>query len=118
MNKNGVLVTQATSPTLTPNAFWCVEKTLEKSGFDFQYPYQVSVPSFGNWGFVLASQEQLLFDYKDQISTRFLEPQMLNHIFYFPKDNRIKGILPNQLDQPIIMEYYLDHWRRLNHERR
>ncbi len=116
LNKNGLLVTQGTSPTLTPNAFWCIEKTLKESGFTFQYPYQVNVPSFGNWGFILASDRQILFQYDEAIATSFLEPQMLNHIFYFPKDKRVKGLLPNQLDQPILMEYYLEHWRRLNHE--
>ena len=116
LRKNGLLVTQATSPTLTPNAFWCIEKTLEASGFTFQYPYQVNVPSFGNWGFILASDQQILFQYDETVLTSFLEPQMLNHIFYFPKDKRVKGLLPNQLDQPILMEYYLEHWRRLNHE--
>ena len=118
LGEDGILITQATSPTLTPNAFWCIEKTLEESGFAYQYPYQVNVPSFGNWGFIMAAQKQIHFDYDVSIPTLFLEPQMLNHIFYFPKDNRVKGISPNLLDQPILMEYYLEHWRRLNHEQR
>jgi len=118
LSKDGLLVTQATSPTLTPNAFWCIEKTLQESGFAYTYPYQVNVPSFGNWGFVLASSKQVFFTYDEDIPTMFLEPQILNHIFYFPKDNRSKSILPNQLDQPILMDYYLEHWKRLNHEQR
>lgn len=118
LSKDGLMVTQGTSPTLTPNAFWCIEKTIADSGFDFQYPYQVNVPSFGNWGFILGSPKQILFTYDESIPTSFFEPQMLNHIFYFPKDNRAKGIAPNYLDQPILMEYYLEHWRRLNHEER
>jgi len=118
LNEDGLLVTQATSPTLTPNAFWCIDKTLSESGFEFTYPYHVNVPSFGNWGFILASKRPLFFQYDEDITTSFLEPSMLQHIFYFPKDTRVKGVLPNLLDQPILMEYYLDHWRRLNHEQR
>jgi len=116
LNPNGMLVTQATSPTLTSNAFWCIEKTLESVGFSHRYPYHIDVPSFGNWGFVLASQQEIDFTFDEKIRTRFLEAEMLDHIFYFPKDTRTKNVLPNFLDQPILMEYYLDHWRRLNHE--
>ena len=118
LSSEGLLVTQATSPTLTPNAFWCIEETLKISGFDYTYPYHVNVPSFGNWGFVMASKRQLFFQYDESIPTTFLEPSMLQHIFYFPKDTRTKSVLPNFLDQPILMEYYLEHWRRLNHEQR
>lgn len=116
LNPNGLIVTQATSPTLTSNAFWCIEKTMETVGFTYRYPYHIDVPSFGNWGFVLASQNAIDFSFDDKIRTRFLEAEMLDHIFYFPKDTRSKDVLPNFLDQPMLMEYYLEHWRRLNHE--
>jgi len=116
LNKDGLLVTQATSPTLTPNAFWCIEKTLETSGFSHRYPFHINVPSFGNWGFVLAAANPINFKYKTSIPTRFLDEKMLSHIFYFPKDTRVPNILSNYLDQPILLEYYLEHWQRLNHE--
>ena len=116
LTDRGVMVTQATSPTLTPSAFWCIEKTLQSVGFTYRYPYQVNVPSFGNWGFILASQHPLEFKYDESIYTQFLEKKMLNHMFYFPKDTRSSGVLPNNLDQPILMEYYLDHWRELSNE--
>jgi hypothetical protein len=28
----------------------------------------------------------------------------------------VGNILPNNLDQPILLEYYLEHWRSLNNE--
>jgi len=116
LNPNGLIVTQATSPTLTSNAFWCIEKTLEEVGFAYRYPYHIDVPSFGNWGFILASNQKLSFQFNEEIQTRFLEKEILDHIFYFPKDTRTKTVLPNFLDQPILMEYYREHGRRLNHE--
>ncbi len=116
LDKNGLLVTQATSPTLTPNAFWCIEKTLETSGFSYRYPFHIDVPSFGNWGFVLAAASPINFKYDDSIATRFLDQEMLSHMFYFPKDTRVPNVLSNYLDQPIILSYYLEHWQRLNHE--
>jgi len=116
LNKDGLLITQATSPTLTPNAFWCIEKTLETSGFSHRYPFHVNVPSFGNWGFILASTHPVNFKFHPSIPTRFLDQEMLSHMFYFPKDTRVPNILTNFLDQPILLEYYLEHWNRLNHE--
>ncbi len=114
--QKGIVISQATSPTLTANAFWCIEETLRYAGFNYTYPYQVNVPSFGNWGFVMASHQPLILSYNSNIETQFLEKDMLNHIFYFPKDNRALGIIENTLDQPILMEYYLDHWRSLSNE--
>jgi len=116
LKENGILATQATSPTLTPNAFWCIDKTMESVGFKYRYPYHIGVPSFGDWGFILAAKNPVLMNYDEAIPTRFFEKEMLNHIFYFPKDIRATDILPNYLDQPILLEYYLDHWRRLNNE--
>ena len=34
-------------------SFWCIDTTLKSAGF-FTYPYHVLVPSFGEWGYVLA----------------------------------------------------------------
>jgi len=116
LSNAGIIVTQATSPTLTPNSFWCIEKTLEKVGFTHRYPFHVVVPSFGNWGFIMAAKMHLKLKYNDLIETKFLERDMLKHMFYFPKDTRGVNVLPNNLDQPVLMEYYLEHWRSLNNE--
>jgi spermidine synthase len=116
LSPDGLFVTQATSSTLTPNAFWCIDATLASVGFQHRYPYSINVPSFGNWGFILASRNELQLKYNNTITTRYLEEEMLKHLFYFPKDIRVGNILPNNLDQPILLEYYLEHWRSLNNE--
>ena len=116
LHPDGIMVTQATSPTLSPNAFWCIEKTMESVGIEHRYPYHVDVPTFGNWGFIMVSRNELALKYEEKIPTRFLEKELLQHIFYFPKDTRRASVLPNNLDQPILLEYYLEHWRALNHE--
>ena len=116
LSPDGLFVTQATSSTLTPNAFWCIDTTLESVGFKYRYPYSINVPSFGNWGFILASRNELELKYNNAITTKYLEEEILKHLFYFPKDIRVGNILPNNLDQPILLEYYLEHWRSLNNE--
>ncbi|WP_239025413.1 polyamine aminopropyltransferase [Roseicyclus persicicus] len=58
----GIFVTQAGSPTFAPGAFWTVEATLAATRNPLApgeglgtLPYHVYVPSFGDWGFVLAA---------------------------------------------------------------
>jgi spermidine synthase len=119
LSGTGVFVTQATSPELSPTAFWCIEETLKASGFEYAYPYHINVPSFGNWGFVLASQNALTFQVKPELDLNFIETESLDHIFYFPPDvqrNTVE-VEANRLDRPIIMDYYLKHWRSLNAEK-
>ena len=118
LTSNGLFVTQATSPELSPTAFWCVDKTLVESGFEFTYPYHINVPSFGNWGFNIGSKSEIDFRFNPTVSTKFIEQNSFNHIFYFPPDVSSEEVQANHLDQPIIMKYYLDHWQDLNAEKR
>lgn len=58
LSENGMLVVQATSPMFAPRAFWSIDETLRTAGFR-TWPYHVYVPSFGEWGFVLAGRTGL-----------------------------------------------------------
>ncbi len=116
LQKKGIFVTQATSPELTERAFWCIDQTINTSGFPHTYPYQVNIPSFGNWGFVMAAQFPLPLHFDETISTKYLEAATLQHLFYFPKDKRDVDIQANTLDQPVLLDYYLQHWNDLNYE--
>lgn len=119
LSSKGVLCTQATSPELSKNAFWCVNTTLKYAGFGFTYPFHINIPSFGNWGFIIAKNHPRFNDtLRQDISYDFLEDEMLEHIFYFPKDIRSENIEANHLDKPIILEYYLDHWQSLQGQKR
>ncbi len=53
MAPGAAVVVQSTSPYIARRAYWCVVGTLEAAGFS-TLPYHVYVPSFGEWGFVLA----------------------------------------------------------------
>lgn len=118
LDKGGSFVTQATSPELSPSSFWCIEETLRESGFSHTYPYQINVPSFGNWGFVLASRNKVSFTRRPDIKLKYIEDSSFDHIFYFPPDLRMEEVEVNRLDSPVIMKYYLKHWRALHNERK
>jgi spermidine synthase len=112
LSENGSFVTQATSPYFATDAFWSIAKTIEASGFDNVYPYHVQIPSFGNWGFVLASsQEKNIQNPKIEIDTRFLDNNIFSSLFVFEKDIVSNNVKVNMLDQPILLNYYLKGWK-------
>jgi len=53
--KNGALITQAGSPYYATKAFYCIEKSLQASGFH-TLPLQNQVLTMGQWGWILASK--------------------------------------------------------------
>lgn len=120
LKPKGILCTQATSPELSKDAFWCIESTLEFAGFQYVFPYHINVPSFGNWGFMMAKNHPNFTDtLQTEISYKFLENEMYDHIFYFPKDIRpTEKPKVNYLDRPVILEYYLDHWQSLQGQKK
>ncbi len=125
LSRFGIVVTQATSPFYASEAFWCIAKTFgetplgpEGSGRFFVYPYHVYVPSFGDWGFVIASRRELKpkdMALKDDISLKFLTREILPTLFIFSKDLvPAKDIQANRLDNQIISRYYRNGWQRFD----
>jgi spermidine synthase len=55
---NGLMVVQSTSPFFAPHAYWTIDATLREVGMK-TYPYHAYVPSFGEWGFILATPQAI-----------------------------------------------------------
>lgn len=112
MSTGAVLVTQATSPYFSSDAFWCVKETLSASGFLHTYPYHVYVPSFGDWGFVMASDKKVLENKRTiQVETKYLDEESFKKAFVLEKDIKRENIKYSTLDRPFILDYYLSGWR-------
>ncbi len=112
LSEDGIFVTQATSPYFATDAFWSIARTLEASDFAHVKPYHLSVPSFGEWGFVMASAQSLNVDAPDiAVKTRYLDAQQYAALFAFPKDIAPRDVKVNQIDSPILLHYYLQGWR-------
>ena len=113
LEEDGVFATQAGGPYHTRNAFWCIVETVKAAGFNFVKPYHVYIPSFGEWGMLMAKKSDA-FDtlvFPENISTQYLEGNRLEHHFVFDRDMRQpKGIKVNRLDQPTLLDYYLEDW--------
>lgn len=119
---NGTVVTQATSPYYAPEAFWCVAMTWaetqdgpERTGRLNIYPYHAYVPSFGDWGFVMASRRTIDPDklVLEDIPLKFLSNRVMRTLFAFPRDSMPESdIKANHLDDQVLVKYYRKGWRR------
>ncbi len=49
----------------------------------FVKPYHLQVPAFGNWGFNLASRNELKEDITFEVETRYLSPENVSVLFCF-----------------------------------
>ena len=56
MEDDGTLVTQSSSPFFAPHSYWTVALTLEEL-FPNVISYNTPIPSFGIWGFHMASKQ-------------------------------------------------------------
>jgi spermidine synthase len=123
LGSHGIIVTQATSPFYAREAFWCIVRTLKQTPLGpeqkgrFQVrPYHVYVPSFGDWGFVMAARRIPDFDrlrVAEDVPMKFLSNRLLPTLFAFPKDSLPeKPIRANRLDDQALVKYYREGWRR------
>ncbi|RJE77540.1 spermidine synthase [Pseudoalteromonas sp. MSK9-3] len=114
LKKDGVLITQATSPFFAKSAFWSIHNTLQASGFD-TLPLKVNVPSFGEWGFVMACKNECSIKQDYELSnTRFYSSLAEPMLTLFTPDLAETGQLISTLDKPNVLYYYLDGWRYWN----
>ncbi len=115
LNPNGVFVTQATSPFFAVDAFWTTAASVKAAGFLTVLPYHINVPSFGEWGFVLASDKSINKNHWQlKISTRFIDKQVLQRIWTFGKDIAYRKREASTIDRPRVLDYYLDGWQYWN----
>ncbi len=109
---DGVMVTQATSPFYSAEAYWCINETMKAAGFKYTYPYHTYVPAFGDWGFILVSDiPKNIADIKLNIETKYLDSELAGNSFKLEKDIQRTNIKYSTLDKPQILEYYLRGWR-------
>jgi len=107
MADGGVLVSQSASPFYTRQTFWCIEQTLA-AVFNDTLSYQVTIPSFGIWGFNMARvnsgiPESFNFD----VETRFLDSDVMQEAMYFSKDISRLEVPVNTIMEPKLYQLYI-----------
>jgi len=112
LSRGGVIVTQATSPLYTRRAFWSIAKSIEHTDL-YTRAYHTYVPSFGEWGFVLAGRFPLHFDQmKLPDSLKYLTAETMKNALYFPPDMAELEVKANRLSSHHLIEYYQNGWER------
>ena len=117
MKEDAALVVQSTAPLIARKRFWCVERTIASVGLH-TVPYHVSVPSFGEWGYVMARRThfeppaRLRADVTDGL--RFLDDAMLPGLFTFPRDMAPVEVELNRLNHQVLVHYYSAEWAQVN----
>jgi spermidine synthase len=114
LTPDGVVVTQSTSPFLARKPFWCIHHTM-RTALPNTLAYQAYVPSFGQWGFQLATpapipREVLIERIRSRLAEvpdrRYLTPENLPGCFVFDADNGPLDIAPNTLETMDLVTYY------------
>ena len=116
----GMVALQATSPYHAQESFLAINRTLQAAGFR-TLPYHDNVPSFGDWGWILAWYDTPEMEIREKLArlrslpvpTRYLTPEVVRQALVFGK-----GRLGSEhtdistLMAPRVLDYYrYESWR-------
>lgn len=114
LTEGGVLTVQSTSPYFAPKVYWCIRETVAAAGL-VTSGYHLEIPSFGDWGFTIASNQPLKTEGIDlKVETKFLNSEQLGAMFVFGKDIDRQDVEVNGIVNPVILEYYQQSWKHWN----
>lgn len=117
---HGTLVTQSGSPVFARQAYWSIAATLEAVRNPLSpgetlsiLPYHTYVPSFGDWGFVLAHMQPLRATPAAlPEGLRFLNAELWPALQRFPEDTARVEAEPNSVITHALVSYYEEGWAR------
>jgi spermidine synthase len=112
LSASGYAVVQTTSPLIARKSFWTVVTTIESVGLTAT-PYHAHVPSFGEWGFVLASRRPWRMPTALPAGLRFLNVPSLPLLFDFPQDMGRVPTEVNRLSNQVLVTTYEEEWGRV-----
>lgn len=120
LQPGGATMIQSTSPIFATKVYWTISETVASTGLYIENLH-VDVPSFGNWGFVMASRDEIhMEDLSISVDTEFLTTDMLVGLTQFGKDADKQiinengeefALVPNTLIHPNLIRLYEDAWK-------
>ncbi len=113
LNTDGLIVVQSTSPLLARKSFWCVEQSLREAGLH-TLPYHAFVPSFGEWGFVLAGNTSPKLATRYLPGLRFVSSELVPSLIFFPNDMDRVPVDSNRLNNQALVRYYEEEWSNVS----
>jgi len=117
---DGAIVIQSTSPYHAKKAFVSIGKTVKSAGFLHVEQFHQNVPSFGEWGWTIATKNgsSALTRLKEtsafQFPSNWLTHELAISAFSFPKNYHydIGDISSNKLGSHIIYQYHQQAWKK------
>lgn len=113
LSASGYAVVQTTSPLIARKSYWTVAATLEAAGLTTT-PYHAHVPSFGEWGFILASRRPFRLPTVLPSGLRFLTVEGLPGLLQFPPDMARVPAEPNRLSNQVLVQTFEQEWGRVH----
>ncbi|KIL44330.1 polyamine aminopropyltransferase [Jeotgalibacillus soli] len=122
LRPGGTIMIQATSPTFAPKVYWTIDYTVRQAGLHTEN-FHIDVPSFGNWGFIMAKREAISGDIENvdlTVETKFLTQELLPGLTFFGKDidqditddnGKTFEYQANTLMHPILLQLYDEAWK-------
>jgi spermidine synthase len=114
LSAQGLMVVQSTSPMFARDSYWCIAETLKQAELR-TYPYHVYVPSFGEWGFVIASHRDYQLPTSLPQGLRFVSIDGLPALFQFPPDMSPMPMPANRLNDQVLVRAYDQDWKDISH---
>jgi spermidine synthase len=113
LNAGGYAVVQTTSPLIARKSFWTVVTTIEAAGLTAT-PYHAHVPSFGEWGFIVAGHRPYRLPRVLPEGLRFLSAASLPLLFDFPPDMSRVPAEVNRLSNQVLVQTFEDEWGKVH----
>ncbi|ARN23166.1 polyamine aminopropyltransferase [Piscinibacter gummiphilus] len=110
---SGYAVVQTTSPLIARKSYWTVAQTIEAAGLTTT-PYHAHVPSFGEWGFILASRRPFRAPTELPAVLRFLTLDGLPALFQFPPDMSRVPAEVNRLSNQVLVQTFEQEWGKVH----
>ncbi len=89
LRPEGGIIVQSSSPYFARRTYWTIEKTISSTGLQ-TYPLHTYVPTFGEWGFIVALYSGRELQIDPMLSTAFITQEQLVAMQEFPADMMAK----------------------------
>lgn len=108
----GAVSVQSTSPLVARRSYWCVVRSMEAGGFSVR-PYHALVPSFGEWGFALATPSgEVPLPAHVPTGLKYLTDASVASLFDIAPDMSAVPVELNRLNNQMLVRYYEEEWQR------
>ncbi len=111
LTPDALMVVQTTSPLVARHSYWCVDATLRSCGFQ-TVPYHCYVPSFGEWGFIMASKQPMPTETHLAPDLKFFTNEVFVTEQSFSPDMSRVDVEVNKLNNQALVRLFEKEWGR------